>query len=239
MLTLLPKLTPKHALFLDFDGTLAPLQDDPDSVVLPEGGAEILLGQFEVLSGALVLISGRSVQDLAVRVPSGVWRAGGHGLDICAPGDPVPENPGSAPDGLKEQIAAIVSGVDGARMEDKGAVLAIHYRDAPTSGTQLRARLDKLITDYDGYKIQAGKMVLEAKPERAHKGRALSHLMTLEPFKGRVPIMVGDDTTDEDAMRVARSAGGIAIKVGRGPTVADFRVNDPSAIWTWLERGME
>lgn len=239
MLTSLPFLTPEHALFLDFDGTLAPLQDDPDSVALPAGGAAVLLGLSDALSGALALISGRSVQDLAVRVPSGLWRAGGHGLDICGPDEALPAEIGSAPQGMKEQIAAIVDAVDGARLEDKGAVFAVHFRDAPTHGGALEGQLSTLLKDYDGYTVQAGKMVLEAKPERAHKGRALSHLMTLAPFKGRVPIMVGDDTTDEDAMRVARSEGGIAIKVGRGPTVADFRVIDPSVIWGWLERGME
>ncbi len=239
MLTSLPFLTPKHALFLDFDGTLAPIQDDPDSVSLPEGGAEVLLGLSEALSGALALISGRSVRDLGIRVPQGVWRAGGHGLDICEPGEALPDTSGVAPVGMKEEIAAIVAPIEGARVEDKGAVFAIHYREAPLSGDLLHAQLTDLLANYDGYAVQAGKRVLEAKPERAHKGKALSFLMTIDPFKGRVPIMVGDDTTDEDAMRVARSAGGIAIKVGRGPTVADFRVSEPRVIWGWLERGMK
>lgn len=239
MLSSLPLLSPDYALFLDFDGTLVPIQDDPNTVALPENGAEVLQYCFDTVDGALALISGRSIQDLGSRVPESVWRAGGHGMDICAPGAALPARGGGAPTGLGDELASIVGDVDGAWVEDKGAVFALHYRDAPAAGEVLKSSLRAVLQKYDGYALQAGKMVLEAKPERAHKGKALSHIMTLAPFEGRTPIMVGDDTTDEDAMRVARGAGGVAIKVGRGPTVADFRVSDPQAIWTWLRRGME
>ena len=52
-----PLLTPDRALFLDFDGTLTDIQDDPDTVVLPQGGAEALVALSARIGGALAVIS--------------------------------------------------------------------------------------------------------------------------------------------------------------------------------------
>ena len=83
----LPRLTDRHALFLDFDGTLAPIQDDADTVRLPDGLADSLARLQDYLGGAIIIISGRDIRDLSSRVPGSLWRAGGHGLEICAPGE--------------------------------------------------------------------------------------------------------------------------------------------------------
>lgn len=83
----LPSLSPDHALFLDFDGTLTDIQDDPDTVVLPQGGAEALVALSARIGGALAVISGRDVTDLQTRVPQELWRIGGHGLDVASPGE--------------------------------------------------------------------------------------------------------------------------------------------------------
>jgi trehalose 6-phosphate phosphatase len=83
---------------------------------------------------------------------------------------------------------------------------------------------------------QNGKMVVEVKPEAAHKGSALRRMSQEAPFLGRRPIMVGDDATDEDAMRAAVELGGVAVKVGDGATVASLRAPTPSAVRAWLER---
>jgi trehalose 6-phosphate phosphatase len=78
-------------------------------------------------------------------------------------------------------------------------------------------------------------MVFEAKPSHAHKGRALARMMQQPPFLGRVPVMVGDDTTDEDAMRVAMDLGGWAVKVGPGASAAEYGLSGPEEVWTWLQ----
>ncbi|MEM9740672.1 MAG: trehalose-phosphatase, partial [Pseudomonadota bacterium] len=84
------------------------------------------------------------------------------------------------------------------------------------------------------YKLQSGKMVFELKPSAANKGKALARLMAQSPFLGRQPIMVGDDTTDEDAMRVAAELGGFGIKVGEGESVAQHRLSNPREVFAWL-----
>lgn len=224
------------ALFLDFDGTLAPLQDDPDTVALPSGGADVLGSLKAALNGALVLISGRDARDLSARTPEVIIRAGGHGLQICLPGE-VPGTDRRAFDSaLKSNVEGMIAPYHGVRIEDKGPVLAVHFRQNPDAEADLLCALQALADDLPDYKAQHGKMVIELKPTRANKGIALASLMQSPPFSGRTPIMVGDDTTDEDAMRAATDLGGFGVKVGEGETCAQFRLRDPDAVWDWLRR---
>ena len=82
-------------------------------------------------------------------------------------------------------------------------------------------------------------MVVEVKPAAAHKGAALRRLAAAPPFAGRRPVMLGDDTTDEDAIAAAQDLGGLAVKVGPGPTAARLRAPDPAAVRAWLARESE
>jgi len=233
-----PALSARQALFLDFDGTLAPIQADPDAVALPAGGADILTRLADRLEGALAAISGRDIRDLSERVPPAIWRAGSHGLEICAPGEAPAVAPTVARGTLVADIEAITADFPGTWAEPKGSVVAVHYRAAPQAETALLDALADLVDHIEGYGIQQGKMVFEAKPADAHKGRALERLMTEPAFRTRMPVMIGDDTTDEDAMAVALRLGGLAVKVGDGETVAPYRLDGPDAVWDWLQRGL-
>lgn len=224
----------QHALFLDFDGTLAPLQDDPEAVELPPNGAETLTKLHETLRGALVLISGRDIRDLSKRTPANIWRAGGHGLEICAPDEAPPLRGVRVDDTLLDDTREIITRFGGVWIEEKGPILAIHYRQNPKAEQPLRAALNQLADGVVGYKAQHGKMVIELKPMRANKGVALAELMRKPGFAGRHPIMVGDDTTDEDAIAVATEQGGFGIKVGDGATLARHRFESTDHVWDWL-----
>ena len=230
-----PLLHGTLALFLDFDGTLAGIQDDPETVALPAGGAELLGQLSNQLDGALALVSGRDVRDLTVRTPLSVWRAGGQGLEICRPGEAPAEVRALAPESLMAAVETVATGIPGARVEPKGEVIAIHYRAAQEHAETLGKGLAEALAPHESYSLQRGKMVFEAKPSHAHKGRALARMMQHPPFLGRVPVMVGDDTTDEDAMRVAMELGGWAVKVGPGDSAAEYGLSGPEEVWTWLQ----
>jgi len=58
----------------------------------------------------------------------------------------------------------------------------------------------------------------------------------MPPFAGRRPVMLGDDTTDEDAIAAALALGGIGVKVGPGPSAARLRAPDPAAVRAWIDR---
>lgn len=88
-----PALALGDALFLDFDGTLAEIGPDPDAIRLDPATAEVLATLSARLGGAVALLSGRGLADLARRTPAGLWRAGGHGLQVAVPGAALPDPP--------------------------------------------------------------------------------------------------------------------------------------------------
>jgi len=227
------RLGPDDALFLDFDGTLAEIGSDPDAIWLPERTHRDLKTLAGRLGGALAILSGRDLRDLARRTPAEVWRLGGHGLEVLPPGVEPPLATARPPQAVLARVQEVVDR-PGVRLEVKGPVLAIHYRAAPEEGPACLAAAEAAAKAVPGYIMQAGKMVVEVKPAGAHKGAALRRLMGVPPFVGRRPVMLGDDTTDEDAMSAALKLGGTAVKVGLGASVARLRAPDPEGVRAWL-----
>lgn len=122
------------------------------------------------------------------------------------------------------------------RLELKGPIAALHFRAAPQAETACRAAAEAAAASVAGYIAQAGKMVVEVKPDQAHKGRSLRFLAAAPPFADRRPVMIGDDATDEDAIEAAQSLGGIGVKVGPGDSAARLRAPDPAAVRAWIAR---
>ena len=228
-------LGPMDALFLDFDGTLAEIGPDPDAIHLPGATHRHLEALADRLGGALALLSGRDLRDLAARSPAGVWRLGGHGLETLPPGASPPPPPPPPPELILGPLREAAR-LPGVRLELKGPVAALHFRAAPESGPACLAAAEAAARLAPGHVAQAGKMVVEVKPASAHKGTALRGLMTLPPFAGRRPVMLGDDTTDEDALAAALALGGLGIKIGPGPSAARLRSPDPAAVRAWIAR---
>ena len=223
------------ALFIDFDGTLAELGPDPDAIRLDPSTASALSRLAERLGGAVAILSGRDLRDLASRTPDDLWRAGGHGLEILAPGVAPPDPPGPPSDDVLEILRAVARR-PGVRLELKGPVAALHFRAAPDAEADCLAAARAAAATSPDLVMQAGKMVVEVKPSRAHKGLTLEKLCRQMPFAGRRPVMFGDDTTDEDAIRAALALGGTAVKIGEGDSAAPIRAENPAALRAWLDR---
>ena len=117
-------------------------------------------------------------------------------------------------------------------IEDKGAAVALHYRQAPERAEECLSFMREIAPP--DFEILLGHALVEACPRGADKGSALRILGAYAPFAGRTPVFVGDDVTDEDGFRAALDLGGWGVKVGPGPTAARYRITTVGAVHDWL-----
>lgn len=118
------------------------------------------------------------------------------------------------PQGLLDGVVRLAASIPGLRLEQKGPILTVHYRQVPTVGGRVEAALAVLLADHgEGYHLKRGRAVAELIPDGTSKGTAIARIMAATPFAGRCPIMIGDDHADEDAFAVARAAGGFGLTV--------------------------
>ncbi|MCM2505924.1 trehalose-phosphatase [Aureimonas altamirensis] len=232
----------RHALFLDFDGTLVDFVDDPSAVSIRSGTLRSLMALQAALSGALAIVSGRRIADLdRFLSPLEFAAAGVHGLELrSGPGAPVERI--ARPEDMDPIRAALAEGVAGdadLRLEDKGTALVLHYRTAPHRRQDAERLMDDAVSGVSGLKVMRGNNIVEVHPAGMDKGAALRRLMQAAPFAGRKPIYIGDDTTDEFAFAVVPELDGAGIKVGQGATAATERLADVSAVERWLAEAGE
>src|SRR6185295_6776895 len=235
-----PVLNTHCALFLDIDGTLLDLASTPDRVRVDTRITELLPELADQLCGAVALITGRALADAdrlfpGLRLPV----AGQHGLQRRAADGSIHLHKASMRglERLRRELARFATRHPGLLLEDKGATLALHYRRAPELAGHVHRTLRKLLraTAVSAeWRLQPGKKILEIKPDGRDKGTAILEYMAEPPFSGRVPVFVGDDLTDEYGFVAATHLGGWAVKVGRGPTRARFRLRDVAAVRGWL-----
>ena len=120
-------------------------------------------------------------------------------------------------------------------VEDKGVSAGLHYRLAPEAEGEA-ARLAQQLEADTGLSLQPGHMVLELKTPGATKGTAVQAFMAEAPFKGAVPVMLGDDLTDEHGFRAAEALGGFGVLVGPvRETAARYGLSGVDAVLDWLE----
>jgi trehalose 6-phosphate phosphatase len=227
------------AWFLDLDGTLVPIAPTPLAVQVPEELPGILMRLSERVDGAVAMVSGRTLD--AVRgllAPFDPPVAGLHGIECRDAGGTVHRlNVPDGIDAIRARLTALANEHQGLLLEDKGAALALHYRQAPQLEPVARHAVDDLLAAHPGFTVLAGKMVFEVKPQGADKGSALRTFMAQAPFAGRRPVFVGDDVTDEYGFTAANEMGGLSVLVGpMRDTAATYRLEDIEECWSWLAR---
>jgi trehalose 6-phosphate phosphatase len=234
-----PAVRSDWALFLDFDGTLVELGDDPAHARIDARMSSAVTAAREYLGGALALVSGRPLGQIDQRfTPHTMAVAGIHGLERrSAQGVLFGATPSPALRDAARKLRAAFAGEPRILIEDKGAALAVHYRllreAAPTVLQVVEAVAREL---GPGYRMLRGSDVLELLPTTVNKGTAVREFMAEAPFAGRVPVFVGDDITDLDGFEAARQLGGAGIAVG-ARVVANYSLPDVATVCAWLQAG--
>jgi trehalose 6-phosphate phosphatase len=222
---------------LDFDGTLAPLVDDPDTSRALPAAVEALRALAGASGITLALVSGRSLVDLHRRaeVPVGTVLIGSHGGERGRVGehglvhDPIQLTPEQ--DALLVQVGAGLQGAargrDGVWVQHKPAAAVLHTRLAQPADADAATEQAVAVARDLGVDALQGKDVVEVSVLEVTKGQALLRLK--DELGAAAVVYAGDDTTDEHAFGDL-AATDVTVKVGPGPTAARYRVADPDAL---------
>ena len=223
--------TPQLLVACDYDGTVAPLVDDPmaaepnrDTVVALRALAGLPLTDVAV-------ISGRSLRDLAAlsRLPTEVHLVGSHGSEWdIGFGRELSGDQRDLRAQIKQDLAAIVDETPGARLETKPAAVAFHYREVePAAAEEAIARIEAGAAGRPGVRTQRSDHVVELLVIDTDKGDALDALR--HRVGATAVLFMGDSQADEGAFRTLRGPD-ISVRVGAGDTSALFRVADTDEV---------
>ncbi|MDP3063794.1 MAG: trehalose-phosphatase, partial [Chloroflexota bacterium] len=232
----------QHVVLLcDFDGTLAPISERPETVYLSPRAK----GLLEVLAAwprcTVGIISGRSLVDLKARAAMpGLILAGNHGLEIEGPGQafvhPISVQVVPLFKLMERVLIKGLAAVKGAFVENKGLTLTVHYRLVePGREGEVKQLVDRIVGVprlLGKVRVTRGKKVFELRPPVVwDKGKAVSHILAhhlrLKRVRKAAVIFLGDDTTDEDAFLVVNGLRGLSVRVGRDerPTAARYSLD--------------
>ncbi len=235
----------RAVVFLDFDGTLAPIVSRPERATIDSATRAAVTRLARVCPVALV--SGRDLEDVRERADiDGIWYAGSHGFDIAGPHGIRHEHPRGIEalptlDAAEQALRAALKDIEGALVERKRFSIAAHYRLTPERDAPAVERaVDAISSTHAGLRKGEGKKVFELQPDVDwNKGAAVHWLLSALGLDSRdvLPIYVGDDVTDEDAFRALTDRGlGIAVLDHPRPTAAPYQLRDPGEVRAFLER---
>ncbi|WP_324665441.1 trehalose-phosphatase [Haloarcula sediminis] len=233
---------PGLVVALDFDGTLAPIEDDPDTPGITAANRRAVERLVDHPDTLVAVVSGRQLADLRPRVGiEGVRYVGNHGLEYTVDGErevhPEAEARMADLQDARVEIETRLSEMDGVHVEDKGVTLTVHYRRATdASAEDVTAVVEDVVGPVEGLQTGSGKMIVEVKPTVDwHKGAIVERLRDEVPDTWQT-VYVGDDTTDEDAFGVL-DEGDLGVLVGDRATAADYRVStqyEVSRLLDWV-----
>jgi len=244
----------KIAVFLDYDGTLSPIVDDPDKAFMSPAMRAAVRNVAKYFPTAIV--SGRSRKKVCEFVKlKELCYAGSHGMDIVTSAPEHNTEKGKEAnlfqpaleflpmiDEVSKSLLEATSGIKGANVENNKFCVSVHYRNVAEKDWEVVARLvNEVLEAFPRLKVTNGRMVLEVRPVIDwDKGKAVEFLLQslgLNDSENVIPIYIGDDRTDEDAFKVLRERNcGYGILVSKVPkdTEAFYSLRDPSEVMAFL-----
>jgi trehalose-phosphatase len=227
--------TTRLLVVCDYDGTLAPIVEDPAQARPGPGSMEALRSLAALPETTVGMISGRALRDLAAlsRLPAGVHLIGSHGAEIDAGFAHALDDEAQALRGrLEVGLEVLVGHTPGVSLEPKPASVAVHVRRAePSAGESVLEAVRSGPARWEGVHVTEGKAVIELAVVETDKGEALD--MLRRQAGATAALFAGDDVTDEKAF--ARLAGpDVGVKVGRGASLAEYSVPDTGDVVVML-----
>jgi len=236
------------AFFLDYDGTLTPIVENPSEAKLSEEARSVVRALSYRFPTAIVSGRARATAQGLMQL-DGLYYAGSHGFDILGPdgsnykmAESFRPSLEEAKVKLEEQLAHIA----GALVEDNNFSVSAHYRMvAEEEREAVNEAVERIVAEMPMLRRTYGKMVYELRPSAEwDKGKAVEWL--IENWIKRscelpvFPIYIGDDVTDEDAFRVMGGLGGFGIIVSDFPrlitdTAASYALRSPLEVLHFLD----
>ena len=201
----------RSGLLLDVDGTLAPIVARPEQASVPERTRELLRALADRYALVACISGRRALEARRIVGLEELAYSGNHGLELLLPGESEPR-PDPSLDGHDDDAARFVAGLDavqlertGIRTEDKGAIVALHWRGAENEGeAEALAREIASEAEWQGLVVHQGRKVLEVRPNvPINKGIAVAALVPARPIDAA--LYAGDDRTDVDAFTALRT----------------------------------
>ncbi|KAL1226095.1 putative trehalose-phosphate phosphatase I [Cardamine amara subsp. amara] len=247
-------------MFLDYDGTLSPIVDDPDRAFMSSKMRRTVKKLAKCFPTAIV--TGRCIDKVYNFVKlAELYYAGSHGMDIKGPAKGFSRHkrvkqsllyqPASdyVPmiDEVYRQLLEKTKSTPGVKVENHKFCTSVHFRCVDEKKwSELVLQVRSVLKEYPTLKLTQGRKVFEIRPMiEWDKGKALEFLLESLGFGNSnnvFPIYIGDDRTDEDAFKVLRDRGeGFGILVSKFPkdTDASYSLKDPSEVMDFLRRLVE
>ncbi|CAL0306586.1 unnamed protein product [Lupinus luteus] len=239
-------------MFLDYDGTLSPIVDDPERAFMSDSMRKTVRKLARCFPTAIVTGRCRDKVYNFVRLAE-LYYAGSHGMDIKGPSKSSKFFKGKKPeevlfqpaseflpmiDEVYQQLVEKTKSTPGASVENNKFCVSVHFRcvDEKKWG-ELAQHVKSVLKEYPKLRLTQGRKVLEIRPTiKWDKGKALEFLLASLGFTNCAhvfPIYIGDDKTDEDAFKKLRDRGqGFGILVSKFPkeTSASYSLQEPNEV---------